>query len=184
MGSLPPFGLLLAAGMSVTNVFTDVARKHALEKRDLVPATFWIRVAVTIVFLLVLGFRAATGAAIGIRGSLPVFLGYLVLDVGLITLVMWLYFRALQISPMSLCIPFLAFTPVFLIPSGWILLGELPSPLKLLGVALIVVGSFVMHRKLFAIGWTAPIRAVIPEKGSRYMLLVSFIFSITNPLDK
>jgi drug/metabolite transporter (DMT)-like permease len=49
---------------------------------------------------------------------------------------------------------------------------------------LIVVGSLAMHRRLFAIGWTAPIKAVIREKGSRYMLLVSFIFSITNPLDK
>jgi hypothetical protein len=39
--SLSPIGLLLAAIMSVTNVFTDVARKHALEKRDLVPPTFF-----------------------------------------------------------------------------------------------------------------------------------------------
>src|SRR5215472_4926467 len=94
------------------------------------------------------------------------------------------YFRALQISPMSLCVPFLAFAPVFLIPSGWILLGEMPAAQKLLGVVLIVVGSLVMHRRLFSQGLMAPVKAVIQEKGSRYMLLVSFIFSITNPLDK
>jgi drug/metabolite transporter (DMT)-like permease len=195
--ALSPLGLLLAAAMSVTNVFTDVARKHALEKRDLIPATFWIRLAVTVVFVIALVVRIATGAAVEIRDSGPLFgipalhpspvasfLVYLVIDVSLITIVMWLYFRALQISPLSLCVPFLAFTPVFLIPTGFVLLGELPSPLKLLGVALIVVGSLVMHRRLFAIGWTAPIKAVIREKGSRYMLLVSFIFSITNPLDK
>ncbi len=183
--------------MSVTNVFTDVARKHALEKRDLIPATFWIRVAVTVVFLIALAARIAGGASIKIRDSgplfgiaalhpapVPAFLVYLVVDVSLITIVMWLYFRALQISPLSMCVPFLAFTPVFLIPSGYVLLGELPAPLKSLGVVLIVVGSLVMHRRLFAIGWTAPFKAVIREKGSRYMLLVSFIFSITNPLDK
>jgi drug/metabolite transporter (DMT)-like permease len=195
--ALSPLGLLLAAAMSVTNVFTDVARKHALADRDLIPATFWIRVAVTAVFLVALAVRIAGGAAVTIRDSgplfgiaalhpapVPAFLVYLVLDVSLITIVMWLYFRALQISPLSLCVPFLAFTPVFLIPTGFVLLGELPSPLKSLGVVLIVVGSLVMHRRLFAIGWTAPIKAVIREKGSRYMLLVSFIFSITNPLDK
>jgi uncharacterized membrane protein len=139
----------------------------------------------------------AGGAAVEIRDAgplfgiealhpapLPSFLIYLVVDVSLITIVMWLYFRALQISPLSLCVPFLAFTPVFLIPTGFVLLGELPSAIKLLGVVLIVVGSLVMHRRLFALGWTAPIRAVIRERGSRYMLLVSFIFSITNPLDK
>jgi drug/metabolite transporter (DMT)-like permease len=188
---------MLAAAMSVTNVFTDVARKHALEKRDLIPATFWIRVAVTVVFLIALAARIAGGASIKIRDSgplfgiaalhpapVPAFLVYLVVDVSLITIVMWLYFRALQISPLSMCVPFLAFTPVFLIPSGYVLLGELPAPLKSLGVVLIVVGSLVMHRRLFAIGWTAPFKAVIREKGSRYMLLVSFIFSITNPLDK
>ena len=183
--------------MSVTNVFTDVARKRALDKRDLIPATFWIRIAVAAVFLIALAVRLARGETVIIRDAgplfgipalhpapLPSFLIYLVLDVSLITIVMWLYFRALQISPLSLCVPFLAFTPVFLIPTGFVLLGELPSPLKLLGVVLIVVGSLVMHRRLFAQGWTAPIKAVIREKGSRYMLLVSFIFSITNPLDK
>ena len=195
--ALSPLGLLLAAAMSITNVFTDVARKHALDKRDLIPATFWIRIAVAAVFVITLAIRLEGGAAIQIRDSgplfgiaalhpapVPTFLIYLVVDVSLITIVMWLYFRALQISPLSLSVPFLAFTPVFLIPTGFVLLGELPSPLKLLGVALIVVGSLVMHRRLFAVGWTAPIKAVINEKGSRYMLLVSFIFSITNPLDK
>ena len=177
-------GLLLAAIMSITNVLTDVARKHALDRRDLVPATFWIRIAVAAVFVLVLAFRVLSGASrLEVREP-GLFAMYLVLDVALITIVMWLYFRALQISPMSLCVPFLAFTPVFLIPSGWILLGEMPATQKLLGVVLIVVGSLVMHRRLFAQGLAAPVKAVIQEKGSRYMLLVSFIFSITNPLDK
>ncbi len=111
-------------------------------------------------------------------------LSYLLLDVLLITCVMLLYFRALQISPLSMCVPFLSFTPVFLIPTGFIILGETPAPLKLIGVALIVVGSLAMHRRLFAEGWLAPAKAVIREKGSRYMLLVSFIFALTNPLDK
>jgi uncharacterized membrane protein len=181
--ALSPIGLLLAAAMSIINVLTDVCRKHALEKRELFPVTFWTRVAVTAVFLLVLGYRIATGASIEIRGGVPAFLAYLVLDVALITIVMWLYFRALQISPLSMCIPFLAFTPVFLIPTTYVILGQKPQPIKLLGVALIVVGSLVMHRQLFAVGWLAPVKAVIEYKGSRYMLMVAFIFSLTNPLD-
>ncbi len=195
--ALSPVGLLMAASMSVTNVLTDVARKRALEKRDLIPATLWIRIAVTIVFAAALLWQIAAGSPVVIRdgGALfgiaalhlapvPTFLIYLTLDVALITCVMWLYFRALQISPLSMSVPFLAFTPVFLIPSGFVMLGELPPPLKLLGVVLIVAGSLAMHRKLFAVGWLAPVKAVIQEKGSRYMLMVSFIFSITNPLDK
>jgi len=195
--ALSPTGLLMAASCSITNVMTDVARKHALERRDLIPATFWIRVAVAALFGLVLAWRIMNGAQVvirdggalfGIAGLHPApileFLIYLVIDVLLITVVMWLYFRALQISPLSLCVPFLSFTPVFLIPTGFIILGELPLPSKAFGVALIVAGSLAMHRRLFAQGWLAPAKAVIREKGSRYMLLVSLLFSVTNTLDK
>ena len=150
-GGFAPLGLLLAAAMSVTNVMTDVWRKRALDQRDLFPATFWIRVAVAVVFAVVLLVQMLRGVPVVIRDGgllfglfqlapVPTFFIYLVLDVGLITIVMWLYFRALQISPLSMCIPFLAFTPVFLIPSTYIILGQKPEPIKLLGVALIVVG--------------------------------------------
>lgn len=182
--SLSSAGLFLAGTMSLMNVLTDVARKRALEKRELNAVTFWTRIAVTAVFAIALGWRVLSGRPVVIRGGIALFLFYLVLDVGLITLVMWLYFRALQVSPLSLSVPFLAFTPVFLLGTGFVMLRELPPPLKILGVLLIVVGSLVMHRKLFAYGWLAPVKAVINEKGSRYMLLVSLIFSITNPLDK
>ncbi|HMC61623.1 MAG TPA: EamA family transporter, partial [Candidatus Solibacter sp.] len=195
--ALSPFGLLLATAMSVTNVLTDVARKHALDKRDLVPATFWMRIGVTICFGIALLRGVLAGKPVVIRDGgplfgvaslhlapIPTFLVYLALDVGLITCVMWLYFRALQISPLSMCVPFLAFTPVFLIPSSFFLIGETVPPMKLLGVLLIVVGSLVMHRRLFAVSWMAPFKAIVQEKGSRYMLLVSMIFSLTNPLDK
>jgi drug/metabolite transporter (DMT)-like permease len=195
--ALSPIGLLMATTMSITNVLTDVARKHALKDRDLIPATFWIRTAVATIFGIVLLYRIMSGNEIVLRDGGPLF-GlasirpspliefsiYLLLDVLLITGVTLLYFRALQISPMSMCIPFLSFTPVFLIPTGYVILGEVPSPLKAVGVLLIVVGSLVMHRKLFAEGWMAPVRAVIREKGSRYMLLVSFLFSFTNTIDK
>lgn len=195
--ALSPIGLMLASAMSVINVLTDVARKRALHKRELIPATFWMRVAVTLVFAVVLLVQVIRGGPIAIRdggplfgiaslhlSAMPTFLIYLTLDVALITCVMWLYFRALQISPLSLCVPFLAFTPVFLIPSAFVVLGEIPPPLKLMGVLLIVIGSLVMHRRLFAVSWMAPVQAIIEEKGSRYMLIVAFLFSITNPLDK
>ena len=195
--ALSPVGLLLASAMSVINVLTDVARKHALNKRELIPATFWMRVAVAIVFVVVLVVQVLRGAVVTIRDGgplfgiaslhlspIPTFLIYLTLDVSLITCVMWLYFRALQISPLSLCVPFLSFTPVFLIPSAFFVLGELPPPVKLLGVLLIVIGSLAMHRRLFAVSWLAPVRAIVKEKGSRYMLTVAFLFSITNPIDK
>jgi uncharacterized membrane protein len=112
------------------------------------------------------------------------FFVYLLIDVGMITCAQLLLMKALQVSPMSMCIPFMAFTPVFLIVTGYIVLGELPAAVKLQGVALIVVGSLVMHRKLFATGWTAPFQAIIQQKGSRYVLMVALILALTNPIEK
>jgi hypothetical protein len=64
---LAPFGLLLATAMSVTNVLTGVARKHALEKRDLVPATFRMRVGVTFCFGSALARKVPAGKPVVIR---------------------------------------------------------------------------------------------------------------------
>src|SRR3954451_8151014 len=103
--------------MSVTYAMADVWRKRALDKRELFPVTFWTRIAVTVVFGLVLLVQILRGVPVAVRDGgllfgmlrldpIPTFLIYLLLDVGLITIVMWLYFRALQISPLSMCIPF------------------------------------------------------------------------------
>jgi uncharacterized membrane protein len=127
---------------------------------------------------------ALFGYAGFVVSPLVAFLIYLAIDVAFIACAQLLLMRALQISPMSLCIPFMAFTPVFLIGTGYVVLGELPSGIKLLGVGLIVIGSLVMHRRLFATGWTAPLQAIVKEKGSRYILLVAFILAITNPIEK
>ncbi len=190
-------GLLIAALMSATNIFTDVARKKAVLKHSLIPTTFWCQVSAAIVFGLVIIVRLGAGSHIAFRdggllfGLSGVHLSpvltysiYLLIDVLLVSIANVLYFRALQVSPLSLCIPFLAFTPIFLIPTGFLMLRELPPAAKLLGVVLVVVGSVLLHRRLFAVSWTAPLKAIVQEKGSRYMLIVAFIFSITNPLEK
>ncbi|HWB83874.1 MAG TPA: hypothetical protein VG675_07020 [Bryobacteraceae bacterium] len=194
--ALSAIGLTIAAIMSGTNVVTDVARKKALHDRSLIPTTMWCRIVAEIVFVLALASRYLMGTPPVIRDGgalfgiasihlspIPTFIIYLVIDVLLVSIVNVMYFRALQISPMSLCIPFLAFTPIFLIPTGYIVLGQLPAPIKLLGVVLIVVGSLAMHRKLFAVSWLAPVKAIVQEKGSRLMLTVALVFSITNPIE-
>ena len=194
---LSPIGLLLAAATSVSNVLADVSRKKVVDRNELVAATFWIRIFAALVFTIALVARLFSGTVPVIRDGGPlfgisamttapmaVFLIYLAIDVALIGCAQLLLMRALQVSSMSLCIPFMAFTPVFLVVTGYVMIGELPSWIKLLGVGLIVLGSLVMHRRLFAEGWAAPLKAILREKGSRYILLVALILSITNPIEK
>jgi drug/metabolite transporter (DMT)-like permease len=93
--------------------------------------------------------------------------------------------RALSISPLSLTVPFLAFTPLFMLIPSWFVLGEAPSPAGLAGIILIVSGSYSMHLdKVRGGGLLAPFRAIASEKGSLLMILVAAIWSISAVYDK
>lgn len=96
----------------------------------------------------------------------------------------FLYMRALKLSPLSLSLPFLAFTPVFMILTGRFILGESIRPGGALGILLIVFGAYVLNLSKMKSGLLGPIRAVIREPGSWIMLLVSFIYSLTAPIGK
>jgi drug/metabolite transporter (DMT)-like permease len=103
-----------------------------------------------------------------------------------------LYIGALRTSPMSLTIPFLALTPVFLVASGYVIAGERVTPLGAAGIALIAAGGYVLnfHHAVSEGGapgrfsLLGPLRAVARERGVLMMLGVAFIYSITSSLGK
>jgi len=92
--------------------------------------------------------------------------------------------KALSLSPLSLTIPFLAFTPLFMIVPSWFVLREAPDALGLTGIVLIVAGGYSMHLDKIRGGLLAPIKAIASEKGSMIMLLVAAIWSISAVYDK
>lgn len=94
------------------------------------------------------------------------------------------YFKAIKYSDLSIAVPMLAFTPLFLLITSPVMLGEFPSPLGIFGIALVVAGSYVLHLKDRRKGFWEPFKSLIREKGSRYMLMVAALFSISANLDK
>jgi len=54
-----------------------------------------------------------------------------------------LYVKAIRISQISLVVPLLSFTPAFLVAVSFIILGELPSLIGLLGIVLVVGGAYI-----------------------------------------
>ncbi len=100
---------------------------------------------------------------------------------------MLLYMRALKVCHLSLCIPFLAFTPVFLILTGWLVLGEGLSPGGIIGTLMIACGSYLLGLGANAggrVGFLAPLKALAREPGTRLMLMVAAIYSLTAALFK
>jgi len=97
---------------------------------------------------------------------------------------LYCYMKAIKVSPLSLTVPFLAFTPTFIILTGRALLGERLNFMGIIGISLIVTGSYCLNISSIKGGLFAPIRAIFREQGSWLMLLVSFIYSITSVLGK
>ncbi|MGD2083313.1 MAG: DMT family transporter [Chromatiales bacterium] len=103
-------------------------------------------------------------------------------------LAMLLYMRAIRGNPLSLTLPYLAFTPVFVVITGWVLLGEQISRSGLAGVLLVVAGAWLLNVRQGGLAdWRsilAPLAAVARSPGSRTMLAVAFIYSLTSVAGK
>ncbi len=94
------------------------------------------------------------------------------------------YMRAIKVSPLSLTLPFLAFTPAFVILTGSVILNETLSKWGILGIMLIGIGSYVLNLSDAKQAWNAPFKAVFKEQGSWLMLLTAMIYSLTATIGK
>ncbi|MEM8505766.1 MAG: EamA family transporter [Cyanobacteria bacterium P01_D01_bin.1] len=101
-----------------------------------------------------------------------------------------LYVRAIKIADLSLTVPLVTLTPLFLLVTSPLIVNEQPTPADAIGVILLVIGSYVLNitpsrglSGVEAYGW-APLQSMARNPGSRLMLSVAFIWSITSNFDK
>lgn len=94
-----------------------------------------------------------------------------------------LYQHALRASPLGLAAPYLAFTPAFLVFTGRWILGEVPAGPAYLGIGFVCLGGYLLHLEP-GLGWAEPLRALARERGSRLMLAVAALYSVTSALGK
>jgi len=108
----------------------------------------------------------------------------ILLSGGLNVITTILYMKAISHSDLSLSVPMVAFTPLFLLVTSPLIVGEFPNFTGVLGVMLIVLGSYFLNIKEAQKGLLAPFRSLVSQKGPRYMLLVAFIWSLSSNFDK
>lgn len=89
-----------------------------------------------------------------------------------------LHMRAIQVSPLSLTLPYLAFTPVFIFFTGFLILGESPNAWGVAGVCVIAAGSYVLNINPSEFSPLAPLRAFGRERGAVLMLLAALIYGL------
>jgi len=166
---------LLSAFFQAT---TDALTKRELKATD-VFMTAWLRNILAVPFLLLTLFfipipHLDTTFYLAVAAGLP-------LEI-VSTL---LYIKAIEISPLSLTMPFLALTPFYLLATSFILLGEVPSLHGAAGVCLLGVGAYLLNvRSVREGGIFAPFRAVYKERGSLMMMAVAAIFAFTSDFSK
>ncbi len=92
-------------------------------------------------------------------------------------------FNGLKTADMSLCVPMLSFTPLFQIFTSSVLMGESPPLIGLLGIILIVLGSYILNTKkgskLFD-----PLRSILRNRGVLLFFFTAVIWSVSTNFDK
>ena len=182
-------GVLLAFSCALVWVTADGLRKHITSQFDAVELGVclhglqvpFLAVLLTVPWVLPNSEWSATAFSLEFQSgywlpAIPTLLCNAVANV--------LFLRALQLSDLSLSIPYLSLTPVFAMLTGWLVVGEVPTTLGLTGVMIIGFGALVLNPGKSSTGRFQPIQTLLDEKGSLAMLGVAALWSLAVAFDK
>lgn len=94
------------------------------------------------------------------------------------------YLKSIKLTDLSLSLPMLALTPVFVLIISFLLLGQKISWLAVCGVCFIILGGYLLNIKKGKLGLLDPIKNMANDKGICYMLLTSVLWGFANSLHK
>ncbi|PSP15831.1 MAG: hypothetical protein BRC58_10995 [Cyanobacteria bacterium QS_8_64_29] len=169
--------LLFAALTAVCGSLRDLASKRGLQDLDAYVVTWASRAFALPVLLpaLLVDELPELGDHFGL---------VLAAALGIQVVANLLYFRALQQSDLSLTVPIVSFTPLFLFATAPLIVGERLSSWDALGMASIVSGSYALSLSRRQQGVLAPFRALFRQRGPQLMLGVAFCWSLLSTLNK
>ncbi len=168
-----PFALLTALSLSTADTLSKIALR---DTEDLVIA--WVREGYALPFLaLVFLFIRTPSLDMTFWKTLAA-----LLPLEITALI--LYMKAIRLSPLSLCIPLMALSPVFITMIALIFLEERPGPAGIAGIMMIALGAYLLNASASRYGILGPIKAIAKERGAVLMIVVALIYSITSTLGK
>lgn len=100
------------------------------------------------------------------------------------SITIFLTFTALKDTDISLAVPMISFTPLFLIITAFLFLHEIPSTMGVIGIIIIVAGSYVLNLSSHHTKLSDPLRSILSNRGVLLMVLVSFIYAVAINFDK
>lgn len=171
-------GLLLAFGTAVSEALKDIFSKYNLVHVDEYTAAFSMHLVISVLLAPVVIFFTGT-EPMSIRFLIALFSSTI-----LQLMVILLYMKAIKRSELSVTVPLVTLTPLFMLLTSPIILGQFPGIIGLFGIVLIVTGTYILNIGEKKENILAPFYNVVTNQGSRYMLFVAFLWSITANIDK
>ena len=168
-------GLITAVFFAVFHIFVKKAA-HETKPEYLALSFFLFNCVIGFPFLFILKSQIVVT-----KFSM---IGLLVLGIE-IAFTEYIYIKSLKIGSISKTVPLLSITPLFTAIIGFIWLKEMPSLYGLIGIVLLVAGTYVLNIKEFDVRKIfAPLSAIFRNKGSRLMFYLAVIYGFGSILDK
>ncbi len=168
--------VLWASLNPMSEAFRSMFAKKASQHVDPIIISWFNNIFPTLVFapiLFFIDFQNSTEFWIGLAGSGLINIGATII-----------YMRALSEGDISAVMPMLSFTPLFLLVTGPIIVGEIPHTQGIVGILFVVTGSYLLNINFKERDLLGPFKSLLKNKGTRYMMIVSFLWSISAPFDK
>ncbi len=179
---------------TVLTSFLPVLNKYVL--RDARPALVaWITNAASLP-VLASGTLLLTQCSVTLHGGLPlscaahiprldgIFVAALLASALLNWAATLLSTVALSKADASLVSPLLTFNPAFTLLIAWLLLGEVPGLRQTLGVAVVLLGAYLLEVEAVRTHLLAPLRLLLRRPGALLAMLASALWGTTTVLEK
>ena len=139
--------------------------------------------ALALLYIIFLFYLPCTFIAMLLTGGVPhvsqSFFIYMLISAVLDTAAFIFSFKAIKLSPISLIAPIMSFAPVFTTIIAITTLGESPTPIKFVGILLIVIGVYLLNASDIKEGIFLPIKNLVKDKGVQFAFASTVIWSIT-----
>jgi len=182
------FGLGAAFATALCQSAADIGTKAATREAEerLILAAEWCVGAVVLCVLCLLAhpaliLRPATAFA---QLVTPDFWPLVFASTGLNVIAYFFFVRAFRLAEASLVAPLVLLTPVLLLVTSPLMLGERVSPLGGAGVVLSVAGAILLASSAPGARPSASLQAFLRDEGVQSMGLTAAIWSVTANLDK
>lgn len=136
----------------------------------------WCTVTIATPFLWI-GFLTDPPGSVSAAFYFPFTMTVLLNSVALVC-----YFRSFAFGELSLSFPLLALSPVWMLATTQAITGEFPSHRALAGIVLITGGCYGLGLK--GRDLLSPFKNIFKNRGSRYALLTSVLWSFSANFDK